>query len=328
MEVEENWAIFVEGNQVKWSFGKPDSEFLQVAVNFVIGLSNLGVELFDEGVANIKFDLKKRSGFKASEIFIVSLQNTFFLIMSDPSVTLKLSRDSIPTEIEEIMRAVLVGQASILFGTAITEAKDQKGIQKIEKRFQNIILDINDKYADDIDHIIGGSTCNFSVLEFSDLIFLHYYLRREEQLPESGKKRCNWGLIAHITGGELPLDYNVDRNPLVLSGYLGIIISFLQTLFNSKPKSLTFGTLDISDLKFIHGEDYFMAISCELIDLFKDKEFFKLFKEIKSNVYNEIQKELKIHLIEELTTQVGIDLELIHVDELIDRVLKRKKIKY
>ena len=86
----ENWALFVEGTEVKWTFGNPSSEFIEIVSNFLMGLGNLGKELFGEGIASIQFDLPKHSGMKSSEIFIVSLEDQFFLIISDPAVTLLL----------------------------------------------------------------------------------------------------------------------------------------------------------------------------------------------------------------------------------------------
>ncbi|WP_455463937.1 hypothetical protein, partial [Candidatus Hodarchaeum mangrovi] len=58
---KENWAIFVEGIEIKWSFGKPSEEFQEIIVNFLKGLGQLGKEMFGEGIASISFDLKKYS---------------------------------------------------------------------------------------------------------------------------------------------------------------------------------------------------------------------------------------------------------------------------
>ncbi|MHA2096001.1 MAG: hypothetical protein ACW98F_15380 [Candidatus Hodarchaeales archaeon] len=73
MRIRENWALFVEGTEVKWTFGEPSPEFLEIVSNFLMGLGNLGKELFGEGIASIQFDLPRHVGIKSSEIFIVSL---------------------------------------------------------------------------------------------------------------------------------------------------------------------------------------------------------------------------------------------------------------
>ncbi|MHA1969524.1 MAG: hypothetical protein ACW964_17220 [Candidatus Hodarchaeales archaeon] len=177
MQIDSNWALFVEGKEVKWSFGNPDDEFLTFVVNFLTALSQIGEELFGQhGIAQIEFDIPKRNqGFLSAEIFIVSLMNKFFLIMSDPTVTLKLIEASggIYQEVQDIMSAVLVGQASMLYSQNITHLSQEKA-RKLEKTWQNIILDISDDYTKDIEKIIGKESCNFSMLRFHDLIFLHY----------------------------------------------------------------------------------------------------------------------------------------------------------
>jgi len=125
--VAEHWALFVEGTKVKWHFGNPSSEFIEVVSNFLMGLGKLGKELFGtEGIASIIFDRRGHAGLKASEIFIVSLEEKFFLIISDPSVTLLLiaAEGGIPEDIQIIMKAVLVGQASILYSNMVAEVDD------------------------------------------------------------------------------------------------------------------------------------------------------------------------------------------------------------
>jgi len=114
---EEHWAIFVEGNEVKWTFGDPKEEFQQIIADFLRGLGNFGEELFGEGIASITFDLPQHSGSKTTELFIVSLQDHFFFIISEPATTLMLisAEGGIPFLIKQVMTAVLVGQASILY---------------------------------------------------------------------------------------------------------------------------------------------------------------------------------------------------------------------
>jgi hypothetical protein len=184
MRVDPNWALFVEGKSVKWSFGNPDEEFLTFVTNFLTALAQIGEELFGQhGIAQINFDVKRRAGFRSSEVFVVSLENKFFLIMSDPSTTMKLidAHGGIAHEVQEIMSAVLVGQAAMLYAQCITEVEDDETREYLESIWQNIILDLSEEYSEEVNKIVGKSASNFSMLSFADLLFLHYYLRNQPE---------------------------------------------------------------------------------------------------------------------------------------------------
>jgi len=129
MKVDPNWFLFVEEKEIRWSFGNPDEEFKSFVINFLTGLAQIGEEVFGEnGVASIEFDLKKKSQILSSELFIVNLSHKFYLIMSDPSTTMKMlnQQGGIAPEVEEIMSAVLVGQAAILYATSISEVSSDE----------------------------------------------------------------------------------------------------------------------------------------------------------------------------------------------------------
>ncbi len=327
LQVESNWAIFVECKTVKWSFGNPDDEFLAFVVNFLTALAQIGEELFGQhGIAQINFDVKKHAGFRPSEVFVVSLENKFFLIMSDPSTTMKLidAHGGIVHEVQEIMSAVLVGQASMLYAQCITELPDEETRDYFESIWQNIILDISDKYREDINKIVGKSASNFSMLYFEDLLFLHYYLRKQPELtrPMSPK---GWGLVSHMSGGEIPLDFHVEKDPVVLAGYLAIIISFLMTLFDSKPRSLVFGTNNIQSLSFSHGEEYFLTIDAPFIELALDPEFYDSFFEMSDSVLKDLEASLKKRITEEILISQTQELEKMDIKPLLENYVLQSK---
>ncbi|MHA1225825.1 MAG: hypothetical protein ACTSPV_03705 [Candidatus Hodarchaeales archaeon] len=315
MKVEENWALFVCENNVEWSFGNPDKDFLQHTVNFLAGLSKIAEEALGENsVASIEFDRTMHSGLKASEIMVISLENRFFFVCSDPAITLKLINFSkeLPSHIEEIINAVLVGQASILFANSISTVEDPNAINLIEKYFQNIILDINPSLHDKISMICSMSSTNFSMLSFNELLLFHYYIRKHKGLTEYVQPNA-WVLISNLDGGELPFSWNVEKD-VILSGYLAVIIGFIQTLFNgSRPKRLNFGTKEIRKLDFIYGSEYFLALDSSFSHLSQDPEFLEYFLSIETRVLDDLESQLKQYLIKEMIDLVKgtlLDLEL------------------
>ena len=321
MRIHENWALFVEGTEVKWTYGNPSVEFLEIVSNFLMGLGNLGKELFGEGIASIQFDLPKFEGIQQSEIFIVSLKDQFFLIISDPAVTLLLinAEGGIPDEIKVIMKAVLVGQASILYANAVTDAEDEVK-ESIDRHFQNILLDINDKYleGDIINTIVGIYGSNFSILSFEECLMLHYYLRKHAERTQVAKP-AGWAMIANLEGWEVPLAYNLTKEG-IWAGFFSAIIGFIHSLFDSKPRSITFGSTAIHKLRFIYGDKYyFMAIDTSFVsDLLLQKRFQSELFNTSYAILKDMSSGIKSLIIEEILQYNEDKLNDLSVETLLD----------
>ncbi|MHA1974552.1 MAG: hypothetical protein ACTSW1_16250 [Candidatus Hodarchaeales archaeon] len=319
--VQEHWALFVEATEVKWSFGNPSNEFLEVVSNFLMGLGKLGKELFGtEGIASINFDRPGHAGLKASEIFIVSLQEKFFLIISDPAVTLLLieAEGGLPDDIKQLMRAVLVGQASILYSNLITDA-DPETREAIERHFKDIILDINEKYMEKgfIDNIVGIAGSNFSILSFQELLLLHYYLRKHAERTSIVNPQ-GWAIIANLDGFDIPFSYNLT-NQGIWAGFFSAIVGFIQSLFDSKPKYISFGTTFIHKLRFIFGKNYFMAIDTGLTsDLLLKKDFQRSLFSTPFIILKDMSPGIKRLLIEELLQYHEARLNSLSAATLLD----------
>ncbi|MHA1975973.1 MAG: hypothetical protein ACW98F_12745 [Candidatus Hodarchaeales archaeon] len=320
MAQHEHWAIFIEGEEVKWTFGEPKDDFQQIVGDFLKGLKTFGEELFGEGIASITFDLPQYSGSKTTEIFIVSLHNHFYFVISNPATTLMLisAKEGIPFHIKEIMTAVLVGQASILYATSIEDA-NQSDQEKITKQLQNIILDINPSYIenDQVDVIVGKSGSNFGVLSLEECMLFHYFLRKKAERADYISP-TSWCLISHQDGGDIPFSYNIEDDVL-LGGYFAAIIGLLSTLFKSKPRFLAFGSSSIRKLRFIYGNEFFMAIDKTfLLDLLLTRKFQKEFFETSYTVIKDIAIGIKDLIIEEILQLSEAELRVHSAEALLD----------
>ncbi len=320
LSAQENFALFVEGTEVKWTFGRPNQEFLETVSNFLMGISSLGKEFFGEGIASITFDRKKHTGIKASEIFIVSLEDQFFLIISDPAVTLLLiqAQGGIPDDIKVIMKAVLVGQASILYANAVTDADDESKTI-IDKHFQDILLDLNDRFVNEglINSIVGEYGSNFSILTFEECLLLHYYLRKHAE-RKSYAAPSGRAMIANLEGWSIPLSYGITREG-VWSGFFAAIIGFIQSLFESKPKYISFGSTEIHKLRFVYGKTFFMALDTGLVsDLLLIKEFQNLLFGLSYAVLKDMSIGIKQLIIEEIQSYSEDKLNELSVETLLD----------
>ncbi|MFX1285973.1 MAG: hypothetical protein ACFFB5_20185 [Promethearchaeota archaeon] len=315
MRVNENWAMFVNlDSEVEWAFGNPDEEFLQFIVNFLKGLGNIGSEIFGENsVASIEFE---HTGFKSSEVFIVSLQNKFFFICSDPAITLKLisATEGLPKAMEEHIAAVLVGQAAVLFADSISNTKSEREIEIIERSFQAIILSINPSLSENISTICSKASSNFSILSFTELLSFHYYIRKYETLTD---QPTGLALISHLSGGELPFSWNVERD-VVLAGYLAVIFGFIKTLFGGSAQRLVFGTHELRKLDFIYGDEYFLAIDSSFAFLCKDPEFLPSFLSISVEVLRDLGTNLKRYIIRETLEHATTMLEELSLRTILE----------
>jgi hypothetical protein len=317
----------VEDKEIRWSFGNPDDEFKAFVLNFLLGLSQIGEEIFGEnGVASIDFDLRRKSRTHSSEIFIVNLSDRFFIIMSDPSTTMKLIKQQggLAKEVKEIMSAVLVGQAAILYAQGISEVSQEEG-EILEIIWQDIIVDISEEYSKNISTIVSANSSNFSMLSFEDLLFLHYALRKQPELIKQISPK-GWALVSHYSGGAIPLEHNMEWDAVVLAGYLGIIISFITALFDSKPKKLAFGTNTVQSLSFINGKnDYFIAIDSPFTKMVLDPEFQSKFFQLEKKIILDLEFTLRTRIIEEIFTANTEELEKQDLNSLLkENVLSRK----
>ena len=320
---EEHWAIFVEGEEVKWTFGDPKEEFQQIIADFLRGLGTFGEELFGEGIASITFDLPQHSGSKTTEIFIVSLQDHFFFIISEPTTTLMLisAEGGIPFIIKQVMTAVLVGQAAILYANSIDEVSDIER-DNITSHFQNIILDINPSYKenDQINVIMGKSGTNFGVLTFEECLLFHFLLRKQAEkavyfTPSS------WCLISNQNGGDIPFSFNIEDDVL-LGGYFSAIIGLLSTLFNSKPRYLAFGSTKIRKLRFVYGNTFFMALDKSfMLDLLLTRKFQKKFFKTSYWVIKDIADGLKELIVDEILQLSNAKLHQLSAESLLDKYI-------
>src|SRR3972149_478925 len=84
-----NWAIFIEQEIIKWTYGIPDTnqEFLDTTVRFLSSLQQIGRELYEQGVTSIQFERPVNKEIATNEIFIINLSDQFFFVISDISIT-------------------------------------------------------------------------------------------------------------------------------------------------------------------------------------------------------------------------------------------------
>ncbi|MHA1168961.1 MAG: hypothetical protein ACTSP4_01995 [Candidatus Hodarchaeales archaeon] len=304
----ENFALFVQGNECQWSHGNLSEQFIETSISFLSGLDTMGQELFGEGVATIKLDPKNSSS-HVSEIFIVSLMGSFFFIISNPLECVKLIESSdnqndnqIPQDLRDKIRAMLVGQAAVLYANMYSFAENKAECHEIERLFLGVLHKIG--IVENLESYIDNGRCSFSQLDMSQLIYFHYYLRQEFEKEHFKVKsiRDTWALVSNHFGTRITLNYNVKDNITVLAGYLSAIHAFITELFYSEPQTLIFGGAEkLTSLMMFNGQENYMAVANPL-EVFNDA-FISSLENLEPDVLMDITPPVKQYFADKTTSK-------------------------
>ena len=339
-----NWALFIESDKVQWSFGlskkskhsgeidnqenitNEQDEFQKTTVNFIQSLQAIGRELYSEGVASIKLENPTKSSLAMNEIFIVNLSDQFFFIISDLEVTTKLIdlTEDIPFEIEQVICAVLVGQAAILYSTLVI---DQNKISvEIDDIYKDILKQIEVDKRFDLNDLVDKGRCSLSPLKMTELLLFHYLLRNfleQHFLKESSE---NWAIMVDKSGTDIPLSFLPPKDPYLLGNFLSVIYSYVQGLFGVQPSAIVFGGIELIFLQFFGGgRNYFLAASNPRL-LIQNETFIELLKKIPPEKLIDVQNSIKGFIIDMTLTDVGKILEKTDFSSLTNLQLGSKKI--
>lgn len=307
-----HWAIFAEGTEPRWHFGELTEEFIENTINFLNGLDGIGQELFGSGVATIKLDQRSKKMITASEIFVVSLFSTFFFVASDPLVTIKMiSMLEVPEVLNDQMRGVLAGQASVLYANLYMEAETDYEAKRIDELFRQTLIDIG--ITQNLDAIVLEGRCSFGSFDLVEMLLFHYQLRR--LFAEEYAQTDPWAIIADESGSPIHLKHG-NINATSLAGYLSVLYMFCTELFDSKPRSMVFGGDSLIPLEIVNGNEIFLSIS-QWDKVFNDEHFINDFHQLEEAIKDRINKNIAEFIAGKLSIMINKEIKMWPVPELI-----------
>jgi hypothetical protein len=339
-----NWALFIESDKVQWSFGlntrkkrkelndsidyfsNEQNEFEKTTVNFIQSLQAIGRELYSEGVASIKLENPTKSFLAVNEIFIVNLSDQFFFIISDLQVTTKLIDllEDIPFEVEQVICAVLVGQAAILYSTLVID-QDKFGFN-IDDIYKSILRQIEIDKFHDLNDLVDRGRCSLSPLKMTELLLFHYLLRNFLEQHFLKMNSNAWAIMVDKNGTDIPLSYLPPKDPYLLGNFLGVIYSYVQGLFGVRPSAIVFGGTELIFLQFFSsGNNYFLAASNPKL-LVRTQMFIDLLGKIPENKVQEVLISIKNFIIELTLLDLSQVLERTDFASLTKMLIENKKI--
>jgi hypothetical protein len=312
-----NWAIFGSAKKegIIWCFGSISQEIKDLSIGFLKGLHDLGKELFDKGIASLQLSPShsiQTSNFWGDELFIINLEGSYFLIISDPITTIKMIEQAeIPLEMDFQIRSVLVGQASSIYAN-MCSSTDDKGITFVDRLFQTALDEFitpNDQKKLGV-YVTSGSVSLSGLTSLQCLVF-HYLLRQHfNYLFRKGIYASfisrPWALVHHINGVPIKLSFEPPRQPALLSGLFSLVNNYTKNALNGQLESLIFGdSAQFTSIDVIHGQEHYLMSFASPFRLFKTEKFLNEFNNLKEDII----KDLTPGLIKYIASKISEDNE-------------------
>lgn len=292
----ENWALLTQGKEIIWQFGSLNEETRLRTIDFLNGLHKIGKELYDKGIASIRFHSSNL--LHGDELFIVNLEGSFFLIIYDPLTTIKIiaqQSDKIPEEMDLLIRSVLIGQAVITYANLWSNATSEAGmhIDMLFKQALDEIIPIRTQR--DMNVFVDHGTCSFAGLTTIQCLTFHMLLRRIFEIEYLNLIANPWAIVQDHTSMPVYLEHNVPKQAHLIAGYLTVINEYVLDIFNTRLASMVFGGGELSSIDIVHGLKNFIAMS-NPTKLFSDPVFLNKFETFDVKIKNDLRRGLVEYL--------------------------------
>ncbi|MHA2364060.1 MAG: hypothetical protein ACXAC7_08875 [Candidatus Hodarchaeales archaeon] len=262
------WAILFEEDEIIWSFGVNEADFPAHAKNLVLALQEFGQNLWGQGVTTVEFSygLQKQepsdffTGPIPDQLFVVNLSDYFLLLISDVTAVVSIMPFiNLHPDMDDLLRSVLIGQGVNIFANLMLRAEVKKEELEIERLFRKILRLSGRK---DSKQLVIKGNFTLSPLTIPELLLFHAFLRDHFHTLSVAKNLEHWALMAHNTGSEIKLIYNISADKSVLlSGLLSAFIKYTQFAFGIIPTRMVFGSIDLQDIRIFASPNYFIAMN-------------------------------------------------------------------
>lgn len=320
------WAVFKQfgDSQLFWTYGTfPDSNIPELAVRLAKGMDDLGIKSFQEGIGSVILNDARKYPPEPLELFIVS-HGSFYFVAANPRITAHIFQAieaSIPVEICELLRSVLAGQLTKLYGDCWIADLTQESQEFLDQIFQEGLKELG-KTARNRRAWVAEGMCSLSALSFAELLFYYSYIREQFQNEIAPLLGQPWGILLDISGVRIYLKYRPPDVPN-LPEFLSIITSSLNTLFEgAQVKQLLFGKQGFYAVDVFQGRNVIL-VSNNLLNLLKDKKFVDKLTNIKKEVLNDVAPGMREYLIEQLLREEEDWLSRKDLSELLRKAEKR-----
>jgi len=310
MILSQNWALFIEGTEIRWLYNI-DLEQASSIASLTKEIQALGEELFSEGIASLT--LESSDGSSRSTVLVINFYGRFFFLIHQPVSTCKILYHSagLPVEIDELLRSVLISQAVVTYGYLWKEYTQNREL--IDRIFDDALCSLSCKDNPGVE--IANGNCKLSPLKLPELIFLHVYFRR--RIEESSLiMEEPWAIIVEKDSGKATDHYNNEAF-MEIGGYLGIIWYFAGQLFKKNLKRIHFGGPEkLHQVEAFTGKKRVIWVN-NPEKLLKSEEFIDKLRS-SDEIFMDIREALEKFLAEKIAHSIKNQLQTKSFERLIE----------
>lgn len=256
------WAILYERSytsnetEIVWAYGITGDEFPSVALNLVLALQELGLQLYGSGVATVEFPSSKP--FHTEQLFIVNLSDVFLFLISDLRALVHLMPHiSLPSLLEDQLKAVLIAHGSNIFASQNTKAKTREEEVEVVSMFRYVLSLLK---RSDTHLMVDEQTFSLSPLTLPELLMFHLFLR--EHFNKFSLASDYWAIMAPVDGSQVDYQHHYLRdNVFLTTSLLSALTLYCDFVFGMFPSRVSFGSQEIQDITFIVSGRRFLALN-------------------------------------------------------------------
>ena len=321
-----NWAILTAGselesiNEVKWYFGDMTREKILQTLDFVNAITELGREIWGQGLGTIKLRYPRPHPSQAKELLIINLLDRYSIVISDPLVTTRLmstiTLDSDPIPPWDDMKSILAGTASVIYSKIYSQEEGILSKDAVDVLFQETVNSVT--YNEEV--TVGNGKSSFSALDFEELIFLNVLLKEifETYIPVT-QPSAPWGVISSHTSIPIHLEYDSPLDVSLISAFSSVILKYCKLLFTAYPVRLIFGPHTGIEMDFCSTDSNFFVFN-NLKKLLKLQQFRKKWKQIPAEVAYDLAPAMKSYLVDLMVQEQQQKLKSLEFHNIIDRL--------
>ncbi|MCK4848792.1 MAG: hypothetical protein KAT16_07215, partial [Candidatus Heimdallarchaeota archaeon] len=316
-----NWAIVSTSSEIMWSFGDINEEKQRQTLDFIIALSKLGREVWDNdqaiGMIRLRYPTPHPS--HAREIMIITLHNKFNIVISDPLVTTrlitKINFDKNHSHHYDTIRSILAGSASVIYSQFYSSSSLLEH-SVVDKLFLEAIQAVtyNKKVT------VGNGECSFSALTVEELLFFHALLKKlfeSYSYSKNTNKSRPWGVIHSNSGAQIYLEHESPVDSALLSAFSAVTAAYCNLLFSAQPARLVFGYNE--GMEFITTKDNIFVINNPQ-KLLKLQRFIRNWKKVPREVQLDLVPAMKSYFSELSLIEERQRLKSLEFHQVINRL--------
>ncbi len=260
---DHSWALYAQDNQVIWAYPRAMSKTkTKDILHMCLGLSQFNIDILG-GERNIAMILVESPDpiRDPIPILVISIEQHHFFVIANPELMAHvMSTQSLPEDLNDLLRGVLIGNAVLLYSRYYNSVLFEDRRVQVDRIFQRALLAVG-TFSEEQAYV-GEGVCSLSGLTLGELILFSYYLRKIFALQRQPLVPGDWLILCSQFGVPIYFSFNLNSwEKTLLSGLLATIGSFAENVIGGKPTRMIFGESLIRNFYMVFSGDIMMAFT-------------------------------------------------------------------